>query len=258
MKPENVLNHIEIVLVAPQHGGNIGSAARAMKNMGLSRLVLVSPVKKWRSEAKKMAMHAGDIIRNVRLAKTVAKAVKDSSYIVGTTRRGGEIRSPVELNEDIALEVLKRASSGKVSILFGNERIGLSNADLGACHASIVIPTSPEQPSLNLAHAVLLVAYEIFRQSSTAKFSVRRKSSEKYIVSERLLDEMCALIRPALVHLGYRNHIKKEYVDKLLFTIKGTARKCQLELRDVKMIEGLARRVIDLGVKYEKHALTKD
>lgn len=257
MKLANVLNHIEIVLVSPQHGGNIGSAARAMKNMGLSRLVLVSPKKKWRSEAKKMAMHAEDIIRCARVVRTITSAIKDSTYIVGTTRRGGEARSPVELSENVADEILERATAGKVSIVFGNERIGLSSSELGACHTCIVIPTSPDQPSLNLAHAVLLVAYEIFRRSSEKKFPVHRKNPEKYMVSDRHLDEMCTLIRPALAQLGYRNHAKKDFLDKLLFNIKRTARKCRFELRDVKMIEGLARRVIDQKAKNKAHTQGK-
>ena len=243
--PSTLLDNIQIVLVDPQHSGNIGSVARGMKNMGLSRLVLVKPPVEWFEAAKIMAANSSDILKRARTVFSLREAIADCVLVVGTTRRGGEVRSPILLNTTSIKRILKKAETGPVSILFGNERVGLSDDELSSCHTNIFIPTSPNQPSLNLSHSVLLVGYELFRNSSSSKFPVIQKKKEKYLACESDLDEMCRLIEPVLKRLGYTNGTKRSHLGLLLKTIKKTAKRCEFEIRDVRMIEGIARRIMD-------------
>lgn len=241
----NILDQIHIVLVRPQHAGNIGSVARAMKNMGLSHLILVHPPDEWFESAKIMAANSVDILKRAHVVDSLSQGTGESIHVVGTTRRGGEGRSPARLSQATAKRILKKAEKGVVSVLFGNERVGLSDDELSNCHENIVVSTSPNQPSLNLSHSVLLVAYELFRNSSSSKFSVIQKNKDKYLAREKDLDEMCRLIEPALVKLGYSNAKKRLHLGLLIKTIKRTAKRSEFEIRDVRMIEGIARRIID-------------
>jgi len=241
----SILDNIQIVLVEPQHPGNIGSSARGMKNMGLKHLVLVSPPKEWFEGARIMAANSTDLLKRARTFLTISEAVSDSIFVVGMTRRGGEARSPAELKISAIKRILKKATQGQVSILFGNERVGLSEQELSDCHLNLSITTSPDQPSLNLSHAVLLLTYELFRNSDAKRFPVIRKDRETYLAKESDLDEMCRLVLPALTKLGYTNSAKRKHLGTLVKTIKRTAKKSEFEIREVKMIEGLARRILD-------------
>ena len=154
---------IRIVLVEPSHPGNIGAVARAMKNMGLEKLVLVSPRQFPHSEAVARASGADDVLAKARVVETVAQAIADCGFIVATTSRTRDQYFRVADVRDAAQRVLRESRRGPAAVLFGSERAGLSNAQLEAAHLLIRIPASDSYPSLNLAMAVQLVAYELFR-----------------------------------------------------------------------------------------------
>ena len=153
---------IRIVLVEPSHPGNIGAAARAMKNMGLDQLVLVSPRQFPHSEAIARASGAGDVLANARVVSTVSEALAGCGFIVATTSRERDQYFRVADVRDAAQRVLSESRRGPAAVLFGSERAGLSNAQLEAAHLLIRIPASDAYPSLNLAMAVQIVAYELF------------------------------------------------------------------------------------------------
>jgi TrmH family RNA methyltransferase len=154
---------IRIVLVEPSHPGNIGAVARAMKNMGLERLVLVQPRQFPHSEAIARASGADDVLANARVAATVAEAVAGCGLIVATTSRPRDQYFHVADVRDAADRVLRESTRGPAAVLFGSERAGLTNEQLEAAHLLIRIPASESYPSLNLAMAVQIVAYELFR-----------------------------------------------------------------------------------------------
>ena len=154
---------IRIVLVEPSHPGNIGAVARAMKNMGLEKLVLVSPRQFPHSEAVARASGADDVLAKARVVETVAQAIADCGFIVATTSRTRDQYFRVADVRDAAQRVLRESRRGPAAVLFGSERAGLSNAQLEAAHLLIRIPASDSYPSLNLAMAVQIVAYELFR-----------------------------------------------------------------------------------------------
>ena len=154
---------IRIVLVEPSHPGNIGAVARAMKNMGLEQLVLVSPRQFPHSEALARASGADDVLAGARVVPTVAQAVAGCGFIVATTSRERDQYFSVADVREAAERVLRESRRGPAAVLFGSERAGLSNEQLEAAHLLIRIPASESYPSLNLAMAVQVVAYELFR-----------------------------------------------------------------------------------------------
>jgi TrmH family RNA methyltransferase len=154
---------ISIVLVEPSHPGNIGAVARAMKNMGLERLVLVNPRQFPHGEAVARASGADDILAAARVVATIAEAVAGCGFVVATTSRERDQYFRVADVREAAERVLAESRRGPAAILFGSERAGLTNEQLEAAHLLIRIPASEVYPSLNLAMAVQIVAYELFR-----------------------------------------------------------------------------------------------
>jgi tRNA (cytidine32/uridine32-2'-O)-methyltransferase len=158
---------IRVVLVGTQHPGNIGSAARAMKTMGLYELHLVKPHKFPHSEASALAAGAMDVLDNAVLHNSLADAVADCHFVIGTSSRRREVPLPEFMPRAAAEQLLKTGQSGNVALVFGCERTGLENEDLQRCHATVCIPANPHYASLNLAAAVQVLSYE-YRMAALA------------------------------------------------------------------------------------------
>jgi len=154
--------NVRIVLVGAQHPGNIGSAARAMKTMGLADLALVAPERFPAPEAVVMAAAADDVLGRARIFVSVREAIADCGLIVATTARARHLPWLVVEPREAAREIVTAAASATVAVLFGAERTGLSNEDLEQCQRLLTIPCDAAYPSLNLAMAVQLVAYELW------------------------------------------------------------------------------------------------
>jgi|SRR5579885_1211573 len=153
---------IRIVLVEPSHPGNIGAAARAMKNMGLEQLVLVNPRQFPHSEASARASGADDVLGKARVVATLAEGIAGCGFIVATTSRTRDQYFRVADVRQAAERVLREARRGPAAVIFGPERAGLTNEQLESAHLLIRIPASDTYPSLNLSMAVQIVAYELF------------------------------------------------------------------------------------------------
>ncbi len=161
-------DRIRIVLVGTQHPGNIGSAARAMKTMGLHRLVLVAPEHFPHREADALAAGAGDVLEAAEVHATLASAVADCGFVVGCTARARRIALDESGPREAAAKVMAEAVRGNgVAVVFGRERTGLENDELQLCHAAVTIPANPGYSSLNLAASVQVLAYEM-RQAMLA------------------------------------------------------------------------------------------
>lgn len=153
---------IRIVLVGTQHPGNIGSAARAMKTMGLHRLVLVAPERFPHREADALAAGALDVLETAERFDTLAAAVADCGLVVGCTARARRIAlDEAGPRETAARAVAEAVRGNEAALVFGRERTGLENAELQLCHAAVTIPANPGYSSLNLAAAVQVLAYEL-------------------------------------------------------------------------------------------------
>jgi tRNA (cytidine32/uridine32-2'-O)-methyltransferase len=155
-------DRVRVVLIKPLRCGNVGSAARAMKNMGLSRLYLVNPQEDRWDLAQRMAPGAHDVLDAAVHCDSAAEAVADCHCVVGTTARGRRYRWPVQEPAELARDIL--ATPGEIALLFGPEDSGLDNDDLLLCHKLVTIATD-EAPSLNLSQAVLILAHHIFEEA---------------------------------------------------------------------------------------------
>ena len=154
-------SQLRIVLVGTQHPGNIGSAARAMKTMGLSKLVLVAPEKAPDRDTHAMAAGADDLIEAALVFATLAEAVADCRWVLGCTARSRRIQLEQMHPRDAAGRAVLAAAGGPVALVFGRERTGLDNEELQLCHAAVHIPSDPAFSSLNIAAAVQVLSYEL-------------------------------------------------------------------------------------------------
>ena len=163
----NPLNEfVQIVLVETSHPGNIGSVARAMKNMGLSRLALINPKKFPHDEATALAGNAGDVLEKAKIFGSIKEAVKNSKIIFATSARERTIEWPVASVKDAAQEINQLAAENiEVSILFGREDRGLTNEELQLSNKHLIIPADPEYPVLNIAMSTQVVCYELYQAS---------------------------------------------------------------------------------------------
>lgn len=160
-------SNIKIVLVNTAHPGNIGGAARAMKNMGLSELCLVEPREYPAPRAVWRAAGAREVLTHATVVDSVDEAIADCSLVIGTSARERRIPWPLINPRECGVRVWAEAQKHKVALLFGREDRGLTNDELQKCHYHVHIPSNPEYSSLNLATAVQVLAYEI-RMASLA------------------------------------------------------------------------------------------
>ena len=152
---------IRIILVGTTHPGNIGAVARAMKNMGLHDLVLVSPRYFPHEDATARASGADNVLASARVVSTLDEALSDCTYVAGASARSRTIGWPSMVPRECAARLVEESRNGTVAAVFGPEKAGLTNDDLDRCHTLLTIPTDPAFSSLNLAMAVQILTYEL-------------------------------------------------------------------------------------------------
>ena len=247
------LQNITIVLVRPQYAGNIGSVCRAMKNTGLSRLILVSPEQDPLSgEARMMATSAKDILEKAKIFSSPEEALEGFRWIAGTSARKGIDRGPFISPREISPEIIKHASSIPVAILFGPEDRGLTNRELDPCHALIQIPTHPGLSSLNLAQAVLVLCYELYltslpelRIADCGLRNEKRARRDEAGSSSGLLpplaefqkvEKMYAHLEQLLLRIGF---LDTNNPKRIMHTLRRIFGRANLGDRDVAILRGI-------------------
>lgn len=172
------LDNIRIVLVRTFHPGNIGSAARSMKTMGLSDLCLVSPRDFPSEDAFKMAAGASDVIENAQVFDNLADSISDCTAVIASTARPRGYDLPCLSPEETAEKLINGAKSGPVALIFGPERMGLHNDDIRLAKYRVTIPANPDYSSLNMASAVQTLSYEIFKSSTVTPTPSQSQASD--------------------------------------------------------------------------------
>lgn len=172
----NPLDNIKVVLVGTLYTGNVGSACRAMANMGLRHLRLAKPnlQNSW-EEGERLAVHATDILSSREEYDSFEEAIADCVAVVGTTARDGLYRQHVKSPRDLSSHILSLAATGPVALVFGREDKGLLNEEIAQCTHLIRIPVSEGYTSINLSQAVLITAYELF--IATGEFQMPREKA---------------------------------------------------------------------------------
>jgi len=157
----SLLDKVRIVLVNTSDCRNIGSAARAMKTMGLSNLVLVDPAEMPNGQAQALAAGATDILANAKVVSTLSEAIEDCGLVVGTSARSRTLPWPMLEPRGCGEKMIAEADEYLVALVFGRESSGLTNDELQLCHFHVQIPANPDYSSLNLAMAVQTLSYEV-------------------------------------------------------------------------------------------------
>lgn len=235
-----MLEKIAIVLVEPREPGNIGAAARAMANMGLTRLVLVRPPPYLVGEAFKMALAARPILESAVVTDNLGEAVAGFGLVAGTTRRGGAGRRGRVSARELAAELPGVAGDNEVAILFGREDSGLTNGELQYCQRLVTIPSSGGFGSLNLAQSVLVVAYEIFLVAGTSPDAVasgRRASSAE-------LEGLYGQTERLLLEIGYLDPANPARMMRVFRRLLGRAGP---DSREVRALRGILRQLAWYG-----------
>ncbi|WP_342380374.1 RNA methyltransferase [Myxococcus stipitatus] len=155
----SLVSHLRVVLHQTQGPDNLGAVARLAANFGVAELVLSDPQLQEMDGARRMAVHAGHVLESARIVPTLPAALEDVVLAIGTTSRQN-LRGMPTLSPEEAVEMLARhAQRGKVALVLGGEKRGMSDEDLSHCQQALVIPTRPEQPSMNLAQAAAVLFY---------------------------------------------------------------------------------------------------
>ncbi|CAG9296083.1 tRNA (cytosine(32)/uridine(32)-2'-O)-methyltransferase TrmJ [Celerinatantimonas diazotrophica] len=156
-----MLDNVRVVMVGTSHSGNIGSAARAMKTMGFSQLVLVAPGTEIDGKSTALAAGASDVLANVQIFDTLEEAIAPCELVIGTSARSRTLELPLLNARQSAQRVVQEGQHAQVAMVFGRERTGLTNDELKHCHFHVNVATNPEYSSLNLAMAVQILCYEV-------------------------------------------------------------------------------------------------
>lgn len=229
---------IRVVLVGTQHPGNIGSAARAMKTMGLANLVLVAPKRYPDPEATALAAGADDILEQARVVSGIHEALSGCTYVIGTSSRERAVALP-ELSPRQAAELLvAKSAHSPVALLFGPERTGLENEELQLCHARVFIPCNPEYASLNLAAAVQVLSYEIRLQrlaqadAPPASGGREQEPPATFEQMERLFAHLAEFMDEVDFHKGKSPDLVTQRIRRLFL-------KADMDDREIKILRGL-------------------
>jgi tRNA/rRNA methyltransferase len=237
-KTENLkvcLERVAIVLYRPRLPENIGAAARAACNMGLSRLAVVQPEDLDRERMAMMATGAAaHLLDNMAVHDDLAAALGPFQYIVGTTARlGGPVRQEILDPHQAAARLVDISQHNDIALLFGPENWGLTNHELRLCHALVTIPTG-ECSSLNLAQAVMVMAYEVFTAGGAERHFTPR------LANFRELESMYEMLQETLVKIDFISHQNPEYWmhnARRLFARHG------LRAREAQVIKGICRQI---------------
>ena len=227
------------VLVGTSHAGNVGAAARAIKVMGFSELVLVAP--RWhdvhqREEAIAMASRATDVLDGARVVATLGDALDGVTYACATAMTPRDFGPPTFAPRALFGELA--ASAHRVAFVFGSERFGLSNDDLYTCHACLSIPTDPHYGSLNLAQAVQIIAYD-WRQAQGG-FAVEARAAEGATADAVAVRGLMAHWQESLTTLGF---LDPKAPRKLMSRLHRLANRAGLTVEEVRILRGIARAI---------------
>jgi tRNA/rRNA methyltransferase len=236
------LDRLRVVLVATRNPLNIGAAARAMSNFGIMRLRVVNPYEAAFREAKS-AVGASDLLAKAEQYDQVGDAVEDCKLVVGTTVAGDrDLQHRLVGLEAGALAIKRQLKSGPVAILFGSERYGLSNEELGHCHWLMRIPTREEHGSMNLGQAVAVCLYELIRgRKAPAKPAPTKKDTEKEktVATSNQVERLTQILLEVLNTSGYVKPRAVSAEEKL----RRLVRRMTLNTNDVEVLVGMMRQI---------------
>ncbi|PSW02137.1 tRNA (cytosine(32)/uridine(32)-2'-O)-methyltransferase TrmJ [Photobacterium lipolyticum] len=243
-----MLDKISVVLIGTSHPGNIGSAARAMKVMGLTNLVLVDPACEIDEKSIALAAGAADVVANAKIVKTLDEAVADCGLVIGSSARSRTLEWPQLDPRECGIRSINEAASHPVAILFGRERTGLTNDELQKCHCHVYIPANPEYSSLNLAMAVQTVSYEI-----RMAYLEQQKFADEMTVEEYPRAKELELFYEHLEKvISGTNFINKKHPGMVMAKLRRLFTRARPEQQELNILRGILTSVERILPKDEK------
>lgn len=225
-------DNLSFVLIETMESGNIGASARAMKNLGFSRLELIRPAEFPSKEAGWFAHGAENILSRAKVHAELAEALQGKSVVIGTTRRPGKKRGLVYPVREAAKKIRDLAKQNRIALLFGREDRGLTNEETSVCSFMIRIPASPENPSFNLAQAVLLIAYEL----SSGDHSVAPSPA---IISNEEFSGLFERLRKIMKMAGYKAKGIRYNEEHIMTDLKRLIARTGITGREARMLHGI-------------------
>ncbi len=233
--PGSPLDNIYIVLARTKHSGNIGSAARAMWNMGFSRLRLAAPRCGVDPDAYRLAKRGASVLDHTRTCRTVRSALRGVHLVAGSTARTGGYRQETYSPRALAPRLIAQAENQKVAILFGPEDTGLVDEDILLCHYLVRIPTQASARSINLAQAVMIVCYELHLASR-----LRPPERIPELAPIEQVEAMYRHLEQSLLEIGF---VHRKSARHMMFALRRLLGRTGLEKRDIAILRGIARQI---------------
>ncbi len=230
------LDNVHIVLVETSHPGNIGSAARAAKTMGISKLRMVRPRLYPHADATAFAAGASEILEQSLQFDSLGEAISDCRLVVGTTARRRAVVAPILLPGEGAHNLIQVASSQPVALVFGRERTGLTNEELDLCQQLIEIPANPDYSSLNLGAAVQVLSYELRKAALEGVDSSEQDEGRDPPASAEQIERFYTHLEQVLIGTGFLDASNPRFLMRRLRRLFGRA---GLDEREVNILRGI-------------------
>ncbi len=244
-----MLDRIRIVLVNTSHPGNIGSVARAMKTMGLTKLYLVNPEKFPHPKALEMASNADDIVHQAIVVNDLAQALADCSLVVGTSARSRRIPWPLIRPHEMAQRVSDEPATHEIAICFGNEQSGLTNEELERCHLHVQIPANEAYSSLNIAMAAQVLAYEL-RLAHLDKVEPPQTAIWDYrLANADEMEKFFVHLQAVLVQIDF---LKLSAPRQLMRRLRRLFSRARLDVMEMNILRGMLTAVEELKRKLNR------
>ena len=232
-REETMLDNIRIVLVNTSHTGNIGSAARAMKTMGIHDLVLVAPESSPDGHSTAMAAGAVDILANARIVASLPEALADCGLVIGSSARSRTLEWPMLDPREAGSKSVQEASRHKVALVFGRERTGLTNDELQQCHFHVCIPANPDYSSLNLAMAVQTICYEVRMHSLADK---PQASPDEAYPQQQDLDRFYVHLEQMLLQV---NFLRADHPGNVMSKLRRLFNRVRPDSQELNILRGI-------------------
>ncbi|MCU7798939.1 MAG: tRNA (cytosine(32)/uridine(32)-2'-O)-methyltransferase TrmJ [gamma proteobacterium symbiont of Lucinoma myriamae] len=244
------LDNIRVVMINTSHPGNIGAAARVMKNMGLSRLYLVNPKQFPNYEATAMASGADDLLTKATVCSSFEEALAGCHLVLGTTARERKLQHDFIDGREAGALSIKEAQEREVALVFGRERTGLTNEEVGLCHKLINIPTNPDYQSLNVASAVQIVTYEVMmslyaQNDSTTKENNQEVSQEESIeyASSDNMERFYQHLQETLVDIDF---LRLQQSPQLMPKLRNIYNRIRIKQEELNILRGILNKTQQL------------
>lgn len=231
-----MLERVKVVLVGTTHSGNIGSAARAMKVMGLSQMVLVDPQCQVDAQAIALAAGASEIALNAQIYPTLEAAVADCGLVVGTSARSRTLEWPMLEPRECGEKLISEANQHSVAMVFGRERTGLTNDELQLCHYHVCVPANPEYSSLNLAMAVQLLSYEVRMAYLALKQSSQSSTLQEEYPRHQELERFYAHLEQVIMQTEF---ISAQQPGQVMNKLRRMFTRARPEAQEINILRGI-------------------